>query len=115
MRAATHGGANRARLNPDSTDPGVAGRTGSAECSEELDAPRAWFIGRLPAESPRVVGGLAPHHLSPACTLDSQGVVLQAAVGQLYSERFALRAPGVAGPGYIILLPLAPAKEPLSP
>jgi peptidoglycan glycosyltransferase len=56
MRAAvTYGHGRRAKLNPRNANPGVAGKTGSAEWSAEMQAlPHSWFIGYFPAESPRV-------------------------------------------------------------
>ena len=50
----TYGWAHTASVNPDNTRPGVAGKTGSAEWSEKLDASHSWFIGYFPAESPRL-------------------------------------------------------------
>jgi peptidoglycan glycosyltransferase len=50
----TRGWARTARVNPNNTGPGVAGKTGSAEWSEVLDASHAWFIGFFPAEKPRL-------------------------------------------------------------
>ncbi len=52
--SATYGWASSAKVNPPNANPGVAGKTGSAEWSDELDAPHAWFIGYYPAESPRI-------------------------------------------------------------
>lgn len=55
MRAsATYGWARRAQLNANNANPGVAGKTGSAEWSETLDASHAWFIGYFPVEAPRL-------------------------------------------------------------
>lgn len=50
----TYGWAGTARVNPNNANPGVAGKTGSAEWSEELDAAHAWFIGFFPVEAPRL-------------------------------------------------------------
>jgi penicillin-binding protein A len=52
--SATYGWARTARVNPNNAAPGVAGKTGSAEWSETLDAAHAWFIGYFPAERPRL-------------------------------------------------------------
>ena len=52
--SATYGWARGARVNPNNADPGVAGKTGSAEWSEQLDVSHAWFIGFFPAEAPRL-------------------------------------------------------------
>ncbi len=55
MRASvTYGWARTARVNPNNANPGVAGKTGSAEWSEKRDASHAWFIGYLPTEAPRL-------------------------------------------------------------
>jgi penicillin-binding protein A len=63
----TYGWARRASLNRRNSNPGVAGKTGSAEWSEERDAAHSWFIGYFPSESPRIAlalvverGGLGP-------------------------------------------------------
>jgi penicillin-binding protein A len=52
--AATHGVASGVKLNRRNANPGVAGKTGSAEWSDERDATHSWFIGYYPAEAPRV-------------------------------------------------------------
>ena len=52
--SATYGWANLATINEANAAPGVAGKTGSAEWSEELDASHAWFIGYFPVEAPRL-------------------------------------------------------------
>jgi peptidoglycan glycosyltransferase len=55
MRAsATYGWANYSALNSANAMPGVAGKTGSAEWSDDKDATHAWFIGYVPVEKPRV-------------------------------------------------------------
>ncbi len=65
--SATYGWARKAKLNRENSNPGVAGKTGSAEWSEKPDAAHSWFVGYFPAESPRVAialvverGGLGP-------------------------------------------------------
>lgn len=50
----TYGWAQSAALNTDNAAPGVAGKTGSAEWSEDVDATHAWFIGYFPTERPQV-------------------------------------------------------------
>jgi peptidoglycan glycosyltransferase len=55
MRAAvTYGLGRRAKLNARNLNPGVAGKTGSAEWTADTALPHSWFIGYFPAESPRV-------------------------------------------------------------
>jgi len=54
VASTTYGWASTARLNQYNQQPGVAGKTGSAEWSDENDAPHSWFIGYFPAEQPRV-------------------------------------------------------------
>jgi penicillin-binding protein A len=50
----TYGLARTARLNPRNAAPGVAGKTGSAEWSDDPDSTHSWFIGYFPAEAPRL-------------------------------------------------------------
>ena len=55
MRAAvTYAWAGLAKQNPDNANPGVAGKTGSAQWREGPHATHAWFIGYFPTESPRI-------------------------------------------------------------
>jgi cell division protein FtsI/penicillin-binding protein 2 len=65
--SATDGWASAARVTPDNTHPGIGGKTGSAEWTENQDAPHAWYFGFYPTEEPRVSvalvverGGLGP-------------------------------------------------------
>ena len=48
------GWSNGAAVNAENASPGVAGKTGSAEWSNDNDAAHAWFIGFFPAEAPRI-------------------------------------------------------------
>jgi peptidoglycan glycosyltransferase len=73
----TYGWAQKARLNSGNSNPGVAGKTGSAEWKDGPHATHAWFMGYFPSESPRLAmavvveqGGMGPtvavriaHHL----------------------------------------------------
>jgi peptidoglycan glycosyltransferase len=63
----TYGWASGAKLNELNENPGVAGKTGSAEWSDEIDAAHSWFIGYFPVEHPRIAvaivverGGVGP-------------------------------------------------------
>jgi peptidoglycan glycosyltransferase len=52
--SATYGWASTAAVTPGNAEPAVAGKTGSAEWSDGMDAPHAWFLGYFPAERPRI-------------------------------------------------------------
>lgn len=52
--SATYGWAQLATINEANSDPGVAGKTGSAEWSEDIDTTHAWFMGYFPVEAPRL-------------------------------------------------------------
>ena len=50
----TDGWASDARVNYANREPGVAGKTGTAEWSQDGHSPHSWFIGYYPAERPRI-------------------------------------------------------------
>jgi peptidoglycan glycosyltransferase len=50
----TYGIADTASISSGNAGPGVAGKTGSAEWTEEKALPHSWFIGYFPTEAPRL-------------------------------------------------------------
>jgi cell division protein FtsI/penicillin-binding protein 2 len=68
----TYGLANHAKVTPDNQQPGVAGKTGSAEWADDVEDAHAWFTGYFPVEQPRIAlaviverSGLGPFIAAP--------------------------------------------------